>query len=191
MSDQKIMAEYIWLDGRKPTAKLRSKTKVINGPVRAVADIPLWGFDGSSTEQAEGHFSDCMLKPVSFVTDPINKAPNILVMCEVLNPDGTPHPSNTRHVLAAVAEKYKAHEPLFGIEQEYTLYRKDWPFGGSAFESVPGSRHCHLRHQCRRYAGAVGIPSGDAGAIGGERPALAGAVALVPFGRGFRSLCQA
>ena len=105
MSPYKITAEYIWIDGRKPTAKLRSKTKIISGLVTKLEHIPPWGFDGSSTEQAEGHFSDCMLKPVYYVTDPINKAPNILVMCEVLNPDGTPHPSNTRHVLAAVAAK--------------------------------------------------------------------------------------
>lgn len=124
-----ITAEYIWLDGQKPTAKLRSKTKVIEGPVSSLSDIPEWGFDGSSTEQAEGHFSDCMLRPVHFITDPISKAPNILVMCEVLHADGPPHPSNTRHVLAQVAEKYKDQEAWFGIEQEYTLYRKDRPLG--------------------------------------------------------------
>ncbi|HYV33641.1 MAG TPA: glutamine synthetase beta-grasp domain-containing protein, partial [Candidatus Limnocylindria bacterium] len=85
MTNGKVMAEYIWLDGRKPTSKLRSKTKIISGPIRKLEDLPMWGFDGSSTEQAEGHFSDCMLKPVSFFTDPINGEPHILVMCEVLN----------------------------------------------------------------------------------------------------------
>lgn len=126
---QRIMAEYIWMDGQRPTAKLRSKTKIIAGSVRRLEDIPNWGFDGSSTEQAEGHSSDCMLKPVYYIPDPVRKGDNILVMCEVLNPDGTPHVSNTRHILAKLVEKYKAAEPLFGIEQEYTLYRKDWPLG--------------------------------------------------------------
>lgn len=127
---QRIMAEYIWIDGRKPTGKLRSKTKVISGPVRRLEDIPMWGFDGSSTEQAEGHFSDCMLKPVYYVPDPIRKENNILVICEVLNADSTPHASNTRHVLTAVAEKHKAYDPWFGIEQEYTLYgNNNWPYG--------------------------------------------------------------
>ncbi|MBI5466491.1 MAG: glutamine synthetase beta-grasp domain-containing protein [Candidatus Kerfeldbacteria bacterium] len=144
MPHTQITAEYIWLDGRKPTAKLRSKTKIISGPVNKLKDIPGWSFDGSSTEQAEGHFSDCMLQPVYYVTDPINKAPNILVMCEVLNPDGTPHPSNTRHVLTAVAAKYKEHEALFGIEQEYTLYRKDWPLGWpeNGFPHPQGRYYC-------------------------------------------------
>ena len=118
MPNGKVMAEYIWLDGRKPTSKLRSKTKIISGPVRKLDDIPMWGFDGSSTEQAEGHFSDCQLKPVYYVPDPINKGDNILVMCEVNNADGTPHVSNTRHILVDVAEKYKDQEPWFGIEQE-------------------------------------------------------------------------
>ncbi len=144
MQQKKIMAEYIWLDGRKPTAKLRSKTKIINGPVSKVSDIPMWGFDGSSTEQAEGHFSDCMLKPVYFVADPINKDDNILVMCEVLNPDGTPHKTNTRHILAQVAEQFKQHEPWFGFEQEYTLYRKEWPLGWpkDGFPHPQGRYYC-------------------------------------------------
>lgn len=145
MTNSVVMAEYIWMDGRKPTSKLRSKTKVINGPVRKLEDIPFWGFDGSSTEQAEGHFSDCMLKPVYYVPDPINKGDNILVMCEVLNADGTPHLTNTRQVLAKIAEKYKDQDPWFGIEQEYTLYGKnDWPFGWpeGGFPHPQGRYYC-------------------------------------------------
>ena len=41
----KIKAEYIWMDGAEPTQKLRSKTKVMNGPVNSIDDLPLWGFD--------------------------------------------------------------------------------------------------------------------------------------------------
>ena len=66
----KVRAEYIWIDGHKPTAKLRSKTKVLDGTVTKVSDLPEWGFDGSSTQQAEGHFSDCLLKPVYFFNGP-------------------------------------------------------------------------------------------------------------------------
>ena len=61
-----ICAEYIWIDGYQPTANLRSKTKVMDNPVSDVSEIPSWGFDGSSTLQAEGGDSDCMLMPVSF-----------------------------------------------------------------------------------------------------------------------------
>ena len=38
----KIKAEYIWMDGAEPTQKLRSKTKVMNGPVNSIDDLPLW-----------------------------------------------------------------------------------------------------------------------------------------------------
>ncbi|MBM2826645.1 MAG: glnA2, partial [Dehalococcoidia bacterium] len=47
-------AEYIWIDGTQPTAKLRSKGKVV--PMGEAP--PLWAFDGSSTNQAPGHASD-------------------------------------------------------------------------------------------------------------------------------------
>ena len=67
----KVKAEYIWIDGYKPTANLRSKTKIVDGPVEKVNDLPFWGFDGSSTLQADGNDSDCMLKPVYHVPDPI------------------------------------------------------------------------------------------------------------------------
>ena len=46
----KIKAEYIWIDGKTPTSKLRSKTKIMEQGT----EPPIWGFDGSSTEQATG-----------------------------------------------------------------------------------------------------------------------------------------
>ena len=91
----KIKAEYIWIDGYKPTANLRSKTKIVSGTVNKLTDLPSWGFDGSSTEQASGDNSDCALKPVFYVPDPIRGGNDLLVMCEVLNADG----SVTNHFL--------------------------------------------------------------------------------------------
>ncbi len=52
-------AEYIWIDGTEPSPLLRSKTKVV-----ADGKEPgIWGFDGSSTNQAPGDDSDCVLQP--------------------------------------------------------------------------------------------------------------------------------
>ena len=51
--------EYIWLDGYKPEPNLRSKVKVTD------SSPPDWSFDGSSTLQAEGGSSDCVLRPVN------------------------------------------------------------------------------------------------------------------------------
>ena len=81
-------AEYIWIDGQQPTAKLRSKAKIVPDGEAP----PIWGFDGSSTNQAPGENSDCVLSPVLAVPDPIRGGNNKLVMCEVLLTDMTPHP---------------------------------------------------------------------------------------------------
>ena len=70
----KIRAEYIWIDGYTPTQNLRSKTKVLDGPINDLSQLPDWGFDGSSTLQADGNDSDCLLKPVNFIPDPFKKA---------------------------------------------------------------------------------------------------------------------
>ena len=140
----RIKAEYIWMDGHKPTSKLRSKTKVIEGLIKKMTDLPEWGFDGSSTMQAEGKNSDCALMPVYFVPDPIRGGDHVLVMCEVNNPDGTPHITNTRAHLRHVAEKYKNEEAWFGIEQEYTFFQGrnplGWPQGG--YPAPQGPFYC-------------------------------------------------
>ena len=92
----KYKLEYIWLDGYEPVPNLRSKTQVKELPgFPALEELPLWGFDGSSTRQAEGRDSDCLLKPVAAFPDPA-RVNAVLVMCEVLLPDETPHPTNSR-----------------------------------------------------------------------------------------------
>ena len=141
---QPIMAEYIWVDGQKPTAKLRSKTKILPNAVSHLSEIPEWGFDGSSTMQAEGHKSDCLLRPVYFVHDPVRGGQNILVLCEVFNPDGSVHESNTRAELRQVYERYKDHEPWFGMEQEYTLFSGARPLGwpDHGFPAPQGGYYC-------------------------------------------------
>jgi glutamine synthetase len=135
-----IKAEYIWLDGTKPTARLRSKTRILD-----TADaVPTWGFDGSSTGQAEGHASDRMLEPVKVVPDPIRGGDHVLVLCEVNETDGTPHESNTRALLRPVAERFAAQEPIFGIEQEYTFFNGSHPLGfpEGGFPAPQGGYYC-------------------------------------------------
>jgi glutamine synthetase len=133
-------AEYIWIDGTEPTAKLRSKTKI----VADAADLPIWGFDGSSTNQAPGDRSDCVLQPVFSCPDPIRGGDNVLVLCEVLNTDMTPHASNTRAACAEVAGKFKDQEPIFGIEQEYTFFKGGRPYGfpSTGFPAPQGGYYC-------------------------------------------------
>ena len=66
----KTKLEYIWLDGYFPTQNMRSKTKVVEGFSGKFEDCPMWSFDGSSTKQATGGSSDCLLKPVAIFPDP-------------------------------------------------------------------------------------------------------------------------
>ena len=137
-------AEYIWIDGHTPTSKLRSKTKIIDGSVKSLSDIPDWGFDGSSTRQAEGHFSDCLLKPVYYMPDPIRGGDDVLVMCEVFNSDGTVHKSNKRAQLRELAEKFASEDCWFGIEQEYTFFDGIKPLGwpDNGFPAPQGGYYC-------------------------------------------------
>ena len=121
----KSKLEYIWLDGHKPTQNLRSKTKIEDDFSGNLEDCSMWSFDGSSTEQAVGGSSDCLLKPVYVCSDPQRKSA-FLVMCEVLNADGTPHPTNGRATIEDDDNDF-----WFGFEQEYFLYdtATDKPLG--------------------------------------------------------------
>lgn len=126
------LAEYIWIDGAVPTRYLRSKARVVNFKgTPKIEDFPDWSFDGSSTNQAFGEDSDCILKPATFVQDPIRGEGNYLVMCEVYNSDGeTPHESNSRAQLRAVLDAGAAEqEPWCGFEQEYTFFKGRQPLG--------------------------------------------------------------
>ncbi|WP_373516689.1 glutamine synthetase beta-grasp domain-containing protein [Pricia sp.] len=140
MSKSKL--EYIWLDGYEPTANLRSKTKVENDFNGKLEDCPLWAFDGSSTKQAEGGSSDCLLKPVAIYPDPA-RTDGFLVMTEVMNADGTPHESNSRAKINDPDDDF-----WFGFEQEYFIMSKDtqlplgFPVGG--YPGPQGMYYCSV-----------------------------------------------
>jgi len=145
----KYKLEYIWLDGYKPVPGLRGKTQLKSfATPPTLEDLPLWGFDGSSTQQAEGKSSDCILKPVALYPDAARKDAYV-VMCEVMMPDGTPHPSNARATII--------NDPDFwvGFEQEYFLYQDGRPLGfpTEGFPSVPqGPYYCGVGYQ---YMGGI------------------------------------
>ena len=120
-----ILAEYIWIDGTEPTPLLRSKTKVL----KKGETPPIWSFDGSSTKQADGDNSDCILKPAFMAHDPIRGGDCVLVLCEVFNTDGTPHKTNKRAACLETEEQHKDHDCWFGFEQEYTLMLNGKPLG--------------------------------------------------------------
>ena len=127
--------EYIWLDGASPTQQLRSKTRMLHHKDRRDLDsFPQWSFDGSSTWQALGRSSDCLLQPVFSTKDPTREGDHYIVLCEVFNADNTPHSTNKRAPLAGLMTKAKDQDPYIGFEQEYTLFScgsktEKWPMG--------------------------------------------------------------
>jgi len=131
--------EYIWLDGYTPESNLRSKTKVLTSETEPeLESLPIWNFDGSSTNQAEGNYSDCLLKPVKLIRDPQRKN-GYLVLCEVLNPDMTPHGSNTRSSIKDNSNMW------VGFEQEYFIYDGELPLGHTKGNMKPqGEYYCGI-----------------------------------------------
>ena len=126
MGTATLRCEYDWLDGGV-TPQLRSKTKVITVKSEEdnwnlnLADFPIWSFDGSSTGQATTEDSDCVLRPVFACIDP-NRNNGVIVLCDVLNTDLTPHESNYRARLIDSMMKVHTTEPAIGFEQEYFLF---------------------------------------------------------------------
>jgi len=115
----KVKLEYIWLDGYKPEPNLRSKIKVVDKKPEDISYVPEWGFDGSSTMQAEGYSSDCYLKPVRLYQSQIkndNQYPLIYVLCEVMDKNNKPHETNDRNKLGEEDKDF-----WVGFEQEYFI----------------------------------------------------------------------
>lgn len=159
-------ATYIWIDGTEPSQTLRSKVKMLPHPAgeMGLKHFPQWGFDGSSTYQAQGKDSDLVLQPVCFVNDPLQSGENYLVLCEVLNPDGRPHPTNKRARLRELMDKYgKEFDPWIGFEQEYTLFKGQQPLGwpDRGYPAPQGPFYCGVgadevfgRHLVEEHAAA-------------------------------------
>src|SRR6202163_987259 len=144
----KYTLEYIWLDGKKPVPELRGKTlmKAFEHPP-ALADLPNWGFDGSSTMQAEGKKSDCVLKPVALYPDASRKDAYI-VLSEVMHADGTAHPTNARATIINDPDLW------IGFEQEYFLYQNGRPLGfpEQGYPGPQGPYYCGVGY---KYMGSV------------------------------------
>jgi len=123
----KVLVEYIWLGGAPEQYfsgfDIRSKTKTLNKPA-VLEELPIWNYDGSSTEQAPGSDSEVLIKPVAMFDDPFRGYPHKLVLCEGFHPETKlPVKGNERAPCNDVMQKAAAEVPWFGIEQEYTLFK--------------------------------------------------------------------
>ena len=134
-------AEYIWIDGTEPTPLLRSQDQDHPGRRRA-GHLGLRRLEHQPGRRASA--SDCVLQPVFICPDPIRGGDDILVLCEVLLIDMTPHPTNTRAACAAVAEKYADQEPCSASSRSTrssrTAARSGWPQGG--YPGPQGPYYC-------------------------------------------------
>ena len=119
-------AEYIWIDGTEPSARAALEDQDPDRRRRA-PDLGL-----RRLEHEPGAREQLRLRARARVLvsrTRIRGGDDVLVMCEVLLPDMTPHTTNTRAQLRPVAEKFADQEPLFGIEQEYTFFKDGRPLG--------------------------------------------------------------
>ena len=145
MNSKLVKLDYVWIDGTERKG-MRTKSRYVFMQTEheqvqltlddAIKQTPPWGFDGSSTEQAEVKSSDLLLNPVKIFNNPFNGNPqqvqSFIVLCEVFNADGTPHESNTRAALRDIFDTHEETETtIFGVEQEYVFWDpyQNWPHG--------------------------------------------------------------
>jgi len=136
------MAEYLWVDAE---GGVRSKSRTLDDKKYKPEDLPIWNFDGSSTMQAPGDNSDVYLKPIAVFPDPFRGDPNIIILAECWDANGTPNKYNYRHECNKTMEAHTEQEPWFGLEQEYTfLDVNDRPYGWpvNGFPAPQGPYYC-------------------------------------------------
>ena len=137
--------EYIWIDGSRPWG-IRSKIKVITGDFDPdIHEVPIWNFDGSSTNQAVGDDSDCVLQPIRCYPHPYTDGHDSwIVFCEVMTSEGNVHETNTRSEFMKAFMNNSNSEPWFGFEQEYSIIHNNRPLGfpDNGFPSPQGIYYC-------------------------------------------------
>jgi len=141
--DDKVQVMYVWIDGSGEN--LRAKSRTMDFEPTSPGELPLWNFDGSSTNQAEGSNSDVFIKPIALFRDPFRLGKNKIVLCETYDYKMKPHSTNKRFNCNKIMEAVKDKHPWFGIEQEYVILNVDgtpynWPHKG--FPAPQGPYYC-------------------------------------------------
>ena len=154
----KLELEYIWIDGNTEEPKLRSKVmylEKINADNMKPSELPEWSFDGSSTNQAIGESSDCILRPVRIYPNPFLVEKPIehgisaswFVLCEVYDDNGKVHKTNSR------ADVSVNNELLYGFEQEYVILENGKPLGfpccNNGYPKPQGDYYCGVGNNVR------------------------------------------
>jgi glutamine synthetase len=140
----KFIIEYVWIGGN---SELRSKTRVIKRDIiNTINDIPEWNYDGSSTNQAEGHDSEVIIRPVALYNHYNNSDRHRIVLCDTWLPNGEKHSTNTRKQALDTLEKDSHNKPLFGIEQEFFILDENRKPIGFNKDIPQGQFYCSVGH---------------------------------------------
>jgi glutamine synthetase len=156
-----VYIEYIWVDGY---GEPWSKTKVIM--INCVdelelSDIPIWNYDGSSTNQASSESSEVLIRPQALYKDPFRRrGTNYMVLCDTTTTDGKAHETNNRSVANKLFESHLCEQPWFGLEQEFFILKQGSILGtkSTAGEYVPQKMHyCGVgaHGSCRKFVDEV------------------------------------
>ena len=141
---EKIKVEYVWIGGN---GELRSKTRICSSNC-SLDDLPIWNYDGSSTNQAPGHDSEVLIKPRRLYKDPFNRENDLLCLCDTWLPGGSPHPTNTRYKAEELFNQRLDLEPMFGMEQEFFMINLETglPLGfpKSGYPEPQGQYYCSV-----------------------------------------------
>lgn len=124
ISNNISILEYIWIDGNYG---LRSKSRVQYSSIYKIEDIPIWNFDGSSTNQAcIEECTEVIIRPCAFYKNPLLKPNNenvktYLVICDTYDTSGNPLSTNSRVKATNIFNKKPELKAWFGLEQEYYM----------------------------------------------------------------------
>lgn len=139
-ADNQVQLEYVYIDAR---GGLRCKSRTLDFVPTSVEQIPVWNTDGCVTYYTDV-FCEVDLVPVRLYRDPHRRGNNLLVLCQVMQTNGQPFKQTTRCSYAETMKQAAHLQPLFGIEQEYTLLDGQWPFGWppGGYPPAQGPYHC-------------------------------------------------
>lgn len=169
------LAEYIWIGGG---SDLKSRTVVLDAKPSCAEELPIAEIDGSSFGLASEEQCEIYLQPRKVFPDPFRGGDHILVLCDTatmplppLPADGDsssaasleacwdamqPHASNHRAACEGVMAQAADQQPLFSMQQEYSLYSNTCVSSGQAF--FGGSALCGSGGLGSCMPGAAPVP---------------------------------
>ncbi len=145
--------EYVWQDHNQ---NFRSKTRILPGHNPTEDGVPMWNYDGSSTDQSFETDSEVFLRPIKLCFDPFRRDTYAFIaLCDLWVTDKPAsknqekmvyisHPDNSRARAELIFDdnKSQAEDPWFGIEQEF-FFTKRTMYGPGTFYETPVGMKTH------------------------------------------------